>query len=479
MAGKPYELSGEATPDVVENINRMLGELYDITATSQHALLSSTHNDVVASDVARGAVIVGDSTPAWAGITPTIAATFLRYDGADSSWAAIVETDITDGILLARVASAETISAAWKFTVTPAVSAGVGWSTRNAGDTASWPLIRFASGSVVIGSSGSDHNFISFATAGATKMEIFSSGSTGTFSTSGDNTFVMGDSTHRWGDMHIMDLHTYQSFRWAGLISPTALGAGNNNNYNPTSLADAVLMRLTGNATTSVLTGIVITGTAADDNGRVLILKNIGTPSINVTNEDANSTAANRILTATGRTRVLETGATMSLLYDATGARWVEHAGHTNADDVLTAVKTADESVNNSATLQDDDHLFVTVVAGATYEFSLALFGTQVSAVPGLKLAMAGTATATSIKYEVIVHDDTSGLFAAYARSAALGTSVNAATLGANDFYAEIHGTIVVNAAGTLRLQFAQNTASANNTTLQQHSSMLVKRIVP
>jgi hypothetical protein len=48
---------------------------------------------------------------------------------------------------------------------------------------------------------------------------------------------------------------------------------------------------------------------------------------------------------------------------DSTKAKWTTPTSPV----ILTAVKTADETVNNSSTYQDDDHLFVTVAANTTY----------------------------------------------------------------------------------------------------------------
>lgn len=468
---KPYTLAGEPDAQMVDALEEMLNTLFqDVELGGAHALLGSIVTDVVASSPSRGALIVGNSTPAWTVLPIGAASFYLRSDGSDPSWVAITEPDIVNGALLARLGDNETITGAWRFNTAPFTANAVAWSTRNAADSVTVPLIRLQSTAVIIGDNATNNNsFVSLGAGGATRVEMSSAAM---YSITSDQV-TLGDSGRIWKEIWVNDCFLSQSIQLSGLISPAALGAGNNNNYNPTSLADAFALRLTGNATTSVITGIT-----APADGRLLFLINIGTPTWNITNEDTNSTDVNRVLTATGRTRAIETGGTISLWYDTTSNRWREWGGTTNFDDTLTAVKTADESVNNSVALQDDDHLFVSVVAGGTYRFDLILFGTQVSAVPGLQLTMAGTAAATSIKYEVIVHDDTSGLFAAYARSAALGTAVAAATMGANDFYAEIHGTIVVSTAGTLRLQFAQNTASANNTTLQQHSSMTVKRII-
>lgn len=72
-------------------------------AAATHNVLSTTHGDSVTTAVSRGAVIGGNSTPAWGAIVPTTAGQVLRYDGTDTSWS-------TDGSALTAL-SASNISA--------------------------------------------------------------------------------------------------------------------------------------------------------------------------------------------------------------------------------------------------------------------------------------------------------------------------------------------------------------------------------
>ena len=77
--------------------------------------------------------------------------------------------------------------------------------------------------------------------------------------------------------------------------------------------------RISGDAVTSVLTGI--DSTAVQD-GDTFELTNVSANSIDITNEDAASAAANRIITGTGGTIVLAANDTVTIRYDATTARW-------------------------------------------------------------------------------------------------------------------------------------------------------------
>lgn len=75
-------------------------------AAGSHTLLSASHTDTLAGTVTRGAVIVGNSTPAWAKLTPSTAGQVLTFDGTDTVWTtsssaltALNASNITSGTL--------------------------------------------------------------------------------------------------------------------------------------------------------------------------------------------------------------------------------------------------------------------------------------------------------------------------------------------------------------------------------------------
>lgn len=75
-------------------------------AAGTHTLLSASHTDTQVNTVSRAAVIVGNSTPAWAKLTPSVAGQVLRYDGTDSVWStdgsaltALNASNLTSGTL--------------------------------------------------------------------------------------------------------------------------------------------------------------------------------------------------------------------------------------------------------------------------------------------------------------------------------------------------------------------------------------------
>ncbi len=98
-----------------------------------------------------------------------------------------------------------------------------------------------------------------------------------------------------------------------GDISPASIGA-NQNNYAPTGLAGASVLRLTASGAYN------ITGLGGGTDGRIITLVNIGANAITLMDENASSTAANRFALAGNITLAQDQSAV--LLYDATASRW-------------------------------------------------------------------------------------------------------------------------------------------------------------
>lgn len=133
----------------------------------------------------------------------------------------------------------------------------------------------------------------------------------------------------------------------------------------------------------------------------------------------------------------------------------------------------SDFSVTSSTTLTNITGLTYNVQAGATYQLRALLFTTSNSA-GGVKAAIGGTATATSIVYEGFTYNATT--LSAQTRASALATAVGAVT-SVTAASIEIEGTITVNASGTLTVQFAQNASSGSASTVLRGSTFTLKRI--
>lgn len=109
----------------------------------------------------------------------------------------------------------------------------------------------------------------------------------------------------------------------------------------------------------------------------------------------------------------------------------------------------------STTTLANVTGLTATLVAGKKYRFDAILFTTS-NVAGGVKVAIGGTVTATAIVYEGLT-TDAGGT--TQSRGTTMAATVGAQTAATNA-YIKISGTITVNAAGTLTVQFAQNTSN-------------------
>lgn len=127
----------------------------------------------------------------------------------------------------------------------------------------------------------------------------------------------------------------------------------------------------------------------------------------------------------------------------------------------------------SDTTLADITGLTADLTAGSKYRFEAVLFTTSGSS-GGVKAAISGTATATSIIYETTVQQGGTPSTITTSRATALGTavgqvtSVTAATI-------TIKGVIVVNGAGTLTVQFAQNASNGTASSVLVNSIFIVE----
>lgn len=139
----------------------------------------------------------------------------------------------------------------------------------------------------------------------------------------------------------------------------------------------------------------------------------------------------------------------------------------------ISARVSSQFNVTSSAALANVPGLSVNVVAGRTYSFNTFLY-TSSNASGGVQFAIAGTATATSIIYNALTFN--AAVVSAQTRATALATSVGGVT-NVVAAYTEINGTITVNAAGTLTVQFAQNASFATQSSMLVGSFMLLQDI--
>ncbi len=111
---------------------------------------------------------------------------------------------------------------------------------------------------------------------------------------------------------------TSEAFQLTGDITPTALSA-NQNNYNPTGLSTASVLRLEASGAARDITGLM-----GGSDGRIILLLNVGaTYNINLKHENGSSTDINRfIIGVGGGNGSIGPGHANILQYDSTSLRW-------------------------------------------------------------------------------------------------------------------------------------------------------------
>lgn len=137
------------------------------------------------------------------------------------------------------------------------------------------------------------------------------------------------------------------------------------------------------------------------------------------------------------------------------------------------AIKATDETVNNSATLQNDDELLLTVVANAKYRVDMHVIWNSNST--------------ADWKWAWTTPTGLSGFFTATGFPAGSATLYTGALpwsgTGSNegqgaDVYTKFSGILITGAnAGTLQFQWAQNTANASNTIVRAASFLSLLRM--
>lgn len=107
----------------------------------------------------------------------------------------------------------------------------------------------------------------------------------------------------------------FGGFRLRTAITPPTI-TSNQNDYNPTGIATAAVVRLSSDAARTI-TGLSVSTLT----GRILIVLNVGSFNIGFQTESLSSSAANRF--SFGATSLsLQPGGGMILYYDSTSSRW-------------------------------------------------------------------------------------------------------------------------------------------------------------
>ena len=170
---------------------------------------------------------------------------------------------------------------------------------------------------------------------------------------------------------------------------------------------------------------------------------------------------------AAGRRGVLHWATdTKQLSYD-------DGAGWNNIIQLLTKIKAADETVNNSATLQNDDDLVFAVAANEEWVIELLiLFGYDPSGDLKWKFSVPAGCGIDGIYFDGLTGSGTLGQFFVESDTEIF----NAASGSSGQLFiralVRVGGT-----AGNVQLQWAQNSAHASNLTFKKASTLLARRI--
>ena len=139
----------------------------------------------------------------------------------------------------------------------------------------------------------------------------------------------------------------------------------------------------------------------------------------------------------------------------------------------LIARKTANETVNNSSVLQNDDDIVLTLVANGVYLFEMRLHYNS-GLTPDFKFGWAFPTGLTMI-FAGVAADTAGGMIIPGGQ---IQTTVPAICGAAADFTAFYTGIIVVGStAGQLQLTWAQSTANGSNTSLNAGTYLKSLRI--
>jgi hypothetical protein len=249
--------------------------------------------------------------------------------------------------------------------------------------------------------------------------------------------------------------------------SYTAANGVNNN----ISIGRWTFVRITGPTAAFSITGI-----AGGVDGKIVILYNSTSQSFTISNDNASSTAANRIWTLNSTGDIVISGkGCVKLIYSTLDSRWLviseAQTVSTSTTGVITKKKPVDQSITNSTTLTNDNDLFVPINANDSMVIEGYLHVFTGSSTPQLQMAFTIPAGATMDigNYTDNVNGGAQETFILNTS----GTSTGAMTILAGDIPVHFWGVIITGGtAGNIQLQWAQGVSSGTATTLKAKSYM-------
>ena len=139
--------------------------------------------------------------------------------------------------------------------------------------------------------------------------------------------------------------------------------------------------------------------------------------------------------------------------------------------------KTADETVNNSVALQDDDHLSFAIGANETWVGQVVIFYLG-NATADLKTALTIPAGASIMVTSISARTSDEVVVAGGKATPVSGSDFAIGASATLHFAALLHFSIAnAGTAGTVQLQWAQNVATVADTTVKAGSHILARKV--
>jgi hypothetical protein len=238
-----------------------------------------------------------------------------------------------------------------------------------------------------------------------------------------------------------------------------------NGSNNDIAVGTSSFVRFTGPSAAYSITGV-----AGGVDGKVIVLYNSTTQSFTVSNENANSTAANRIWTLNSAGDLVIAGkAAVKLMYSTSDSRWIVIGSSVTTTPSTTgfefAKKYVDQSITSSTTLTNDNDLFLPIAAND----SMVIEGSFWYNGSTGDLQIAFTIPAGS-SMDIAVFSETTSHPESHIMTAS-GTSTGKLNMSSGNVPLEVRGVIISGStAGNIQLQWAQGTSSGTASTLKAQS---------
>lgn len=223
-----------------------------------------------------------------------------------------------------------------------------------------------------------------------------------------------------------------------------------------------------------------------DVTGNIILGDNSGSVTVNGTNISITSagalmlsddltlsTSVNKGITGGGLTDCA--GSTSKLLWSASTKQFSCGLDNTGDTSMTLVEKNADETVNNSSTLQNDDDLKFTMAANTAYAIEMIMYYNSTSAAPDFKYAFTIPAGASM---NLQGQGFTSTTTMASCRINVSGSTCTLVGSVAPDWTVSVIGIVQTAATpGDFQLQWAQNSANSANTVVNKNSWMKVNTL--